>query len=105
MPRTHRVVVGASIAAASLLLAVVPLAAGAGATPATAARASRVAEDPICPSDTANGRFVRWIYLNILNRCPDASGAAHWTAKLDSGTDRWAFARQVDYSNENITKN
>ena len=47
----------------------------------------------------------RWIYLNILNRCPDGGGAAYWTQQLDDGMGRWVFARRIDYSNENIASN
>jgi hypothetical protein len=103
MSRTHRAGIGAAVVAATVLLTVVPFAATASAAPPPAR--PRVTNEPICPSATANGRFVRWIYLQILGRCPDPSGAAYWTAKLDKGTDRWAFARQIDYSNENIYKN
>lgn len=69
--------------------------AGAGAPPST----------PICPSSSANGRFVRYLYLNIMFRCPDASGGAYWTAKLDSGTPRSAVSNALDMSTENLVNN
>jgi hypothetical protein len=69
--------------------------AGAGAPPST----------PICPSSTANGRFVRYLYLNIMFRCPDASGGAYWTAKLDNGTPRSAVSNALDMSTENVVDN
>ncbi|WP_426573841.1 DUF4214 domain-containing protein [Aquihabitans sp. McL0605] len=103
MSHTRRVGFGVSVVAASLLLAFIPLATAASAAPPPVR--ANVTDAPICPAATPNGRFVRWIYLQILNRCPDASGASYWTAKLDKGTDRWAFARQIDYSDENIYKN
>ncbi len=56
----------------------------------------------VCPATTANGRFVRWIYLNILFRCPETDGAAFWVDQLDHGMPLRAFAWLVDMSDENI---
>lgn len=60
---------------------------------------------PICPSSTANGRFVRYLYINILFRCPDVAGGAFWTAQLDAGMSRSALADILDMSNENVVNN
>ena len=72
-----------------------PLASGAGAaTPA-----------PICPAAAGNARFVRFIYLDILERCPDAAALSYWTARLDAGATRWGFTESVDMSAENVGQN
>lgn len=60
---------------------------------------------PICPSATANGRFVRQIYLQILERCPDPTAATYWTTRLGGGLARGVFAETIDVSNENMVKN
>lgn len=72
-----------------------PLAGGAGAAP----------EAPICSAAPGNARFVRFIYLNILERCPGETAAKYWTAKLDAGGLRWGFAESIDMSKENLVKN
>jgi len=89
------------IVAASCLLAAAALAGplGSGATAAPRADA------PICPAAEGNARFVRFIYLNILERCPDAAAAKYWTDKLDAGGSRWGFAESIDMSTENVGKN
>ncbi|MDC0739359.1 DUF4214 domain-containing protein [Cognatishimia sp. SS12] len=35
--------------------------------------------------NTSNGEFVTLLYNNVLDRAPDATGLANWTARLDSG--------------------
>ena len=60
---------------------------------------------PMCPAASPNGRFVRFIYMWILQRCPDPAAATYWTGRLDGGMDRWAFADYVDMSDENIINN
>ena len=97
MPRAQRVGVAAAVATASLLFVLAPLATTASAAPA--APASK-AETTMCPSDTANGRFVRWIYLQILERCPDSGGRAYWTNKLQSGFRSANLAAALYASNE-----
>ena len=94
---------GGIVAAGVLALALLagPLAGGAGAQPTKGSAKAA----PICPSSTANGRFVRFIYLNILGRCPEAAAATYWTAKLDAGGLRWGFAESIDMSNENVGVN
>ncbi len=94
-PRIRRAALGALIAAL-LTFAAVPLATSAGAQ----------TTDPICPAAPGNARFVRWIYLQILNRCPDVGGLAYWTAQLDGGNlGRGDMALIVDMSNENLVNN
>lgn len=100
--RRHRLGLAAATAAALLTLTAVPLATTATAVPG---RVAAPAATITCASTTPNGRFVRWIYLMILNRCPDAGARTYWTGKLGAGMDRWAFAIAIDYSNENIYKN
>ena len=89
---------GASLSCALLLSGGLGIAAG------TAGAASSV-DAPICPAATANGRFVRFLYLQILMRCPDAAGGAYWTAKLDHGSARSAVADALDMSTENVVDN
>jgi len=63
------------------------------------------AADPTCPAPAGNARFVRYIYLSILERCPDAGADSYWTGRLDSGLGRWDFAEAIDMSDENIVNN
>ena len=86
---------------ASCLLAVAALAGPLG----SGAQAAPKADAPICPAAPGNARFVRFIYLNILERCPDAAAAKYWTGKLDAGGLRWGFAESIDMSAENVGKN
>ncbi len=60
---------------------------------------------PICPATTPNGRFVRFLYLNILYRCPDEAGAQYWEGQLDAGVPRSTVAERLDMSMENLVKN
>lgn len=97
-PRPRRRGVGFAIASCLLVVAALvgPLSAGAGAAP----------DAPICPATSGNARFVRYIYLNILERCPGEAAAKFWTDKLDAGGLRWGFTESIDMSNENlVTKN
>ena len=66
---------------------------------------ARTAPTPICPSATANGRFVRQIYLQILGRCPGSAAGSYWTGRVDRGLSRPAFAEAIDVSTENMGKN
>jgi hypothetical protein len=60
---------------------------------------------PVCPADEGNARFVRFIYLNILFRCPSAADTTYWTQRLDAGYGRGQFAKWVDLSDENLIYN
>ncbi len=103
--RTAGVVVGLAAAAA--------IACGTLAAP-TAAQGPDLAEQtvttldpppPVCPADEGNARFVRFIYLNILFRCPSQADTAYWTQRLDAGYGRGQFAKYVDLSDENLVHN
>ena len=60
---------------------------------------------PTCPAAAGNARLVRYVYLNILSRCPDSGGLAYWTGRLDGGLSRPAFTEAIDTSNENLVRN
>lgn len=55
-----------------------------------------------CPTfnDAGNGRAVRLVYLELLQRCPDQAGYDYWKGKLDGGYSREAFAREISRSLE-----
>jgi hypothetical protein len=89
---------GASLSCAILL-------SGGLAVAASTAGAASSVDAPICPAATANGKFVRFLYLQIMMRCPDAAGGAYWTAKLDHGSARSAVADALDMSTENLVDN
>jgi hypothetical protein len=57
-----------------------------------------------CPAAAGNARFVRFIFLSILARCPEASASTYWTNQLDGGMPRWTFTEAIDTSNENLIK-
>lgn len=61
--------------------------------------------EPVCPAEEGNARFVRFIYLNILFRCPTDGDTAYWTQRLDAGYGRGRFATFVDLSDENLVYN
>ena len=69
-------------------------------TVAVAAPAGAAA--PACPAPAGNPRFVRFVYLEILDRCPDAGALAYWGKRLDDGMSRWSFAEAIDMSTENV---
>lgn len=71
----------------------------------TAAAAPSVEEQPLCPTEGANARFVRYIYLSILDRCPDDGGLGFWATALDRGLPRATFTDIIDMSDENIVNN
>jgi hypothetical protein len=82
------------------------LALGLGSLAAPAGAQSTIPDpEPVCPADEGNARFVRFIYLNILFRCPTEADTAFWTAKLDGGYSRGQFAKYVDLSTENLVYN
>lgn len=52
-------------------------------------------------ADEGNGAAVRLVYLELLERCPDAAGYEYWTTQLDEGAvTRQQFARQISSSFE-----
>ncbi|MFN8019539.1 MAG: DUF4214 domain-containing protein [Acidimicrobiales bacterium] len=102
-PRTRsRRALGAVLAA--LAVAAMAPAAAASAAPARPA-APAAPRTTSCPAPAGNARYVRFIYLEILHRCPDAGARAFWIPRLDAGLERWRFAEAVDASNENLGKN
>lgn len=103
-PRSRRASIAFAVASLALVAALGVAPAGpAGAAGATAATPTGAA--PSCPAAAGNARFVRFAYLELLGRCPDARGAAYWTAQLDRGTSRWRVADALDLSTENLGRN
>jgi hypothetical protein len=99
--------IGAVVGCAVLIgsgLGVVATSAGAE-DPTTTTAPTTTAPGPICPATTANGKFVRYLYLNIMYRCPDAAGATYWEGLLDSGVPRATVADMLDMSPENLVDN
>lgn len=90
---------GAAGLGAALLLTT-----GLGALAVPAGAATSVAS-PVCPAAAGNARFVRYVYLQILMRCPDAAGLAYWTGMLDNGVPRSGFTNAIDMSTENVVVN
>lgn len=88
---------------ARLLAALVVAAALVASTAAAAAGAP--AEATCTTVATPNGRFVTFLYEEILGRCPDAASARFWTARLDRGATRWSVAESLDTSDENLGRN
>lgn len=85
----------ATTAAATMLLTAPGTGTSAGASPARSPAAC-------APATTAEGAYVRALYAEILDRCPDAAGTAHWVAELRGGSSRWAVAEAIDTSTENL---
>jgi len=75
-----------------------------GAVTAGPVAAAPAVPPTTCPSASGNAAFVRYLYMTILNRCPDA-GAAPWVTALDHGLARATFTDQVDMSRENLAEN
>ena len=90
---------GAAGLGAALLLAT-----GVGALAAPAGAVVNPIE-PSCPASVGNARFVRYIYLQILMRCPDPGGLTYWTGQLDGGLTRSSFTDTIDMSTENVVVN
>ncbi len=85
--------------AGAIIGCVALLSIGAGLTASTAGAASSGVQSD-CPSTTANAKYVRYLYVMALGRCPDAGGLAFWTAKLDNGASRRSVADAFVWSNE-----
>lgn len=93
----------AAIASVVVLVAV-------GPTPASA----RTRGDEATPVDTTppvdttchvaegNARFVRFVFVKILERCPEPAALEYYTKRLDAGLTRFNFAETVDMSHENL---
>lgn len=93
--------------ALSLALAIGPLTGPSGAQDQGSAETATTIDPPppVCPAEEGNARFVRFIYLNILFRCPSEADTAFWTQRLDAGFGRGHFAKYVDLSDENLVHN
>lgn len=87
----------AAVAAAALVLVL--------AAPVAPVAAAPRGAPPACPASAGNARYVRFLYREILDRCPDAAGLAHWTSRLDAGASRWGVAELIDTSTENLGRN
>ncbi|MDN4015509.1 DUF4214 domain-containing protein [Zwartia panacis] len=51
--------------------------------------------------DLDDSEYVTQLYLNVLNRSPDASGQANWIAQLESGATRESVLIGFSESTEN----
>jgi hypothetical protein len=93
--------------ALTLALAIGPLTGPSGAQDQGSAETATTLDPPppVCPAEEGNARFVRFIYLNILFRCPSEADTAFWAQRLDAGYGRGRFARYVDLSTENLVHN
>ncbi len=93
--------------ALSLALAIGPLTGPSGAQDQGSAETATTLDPPppVCPAEEGNARFVRFIYLNILFRCPSEADTAFWAQRLDAGYGRGQFAKYVDLSIENLVFN
>jgi hypothetical protein len=97
---TRRRVAGAAVGLALSLALVI----GSRATPASA-QSTIPDPPPVCPAEEGNARFVRFVYLNILFRCPTSADTTYWTQRLDAGYGRGQLAKYVDLSTENLVFN
>ena len=93
--------------ALTLALAIGPLTGPSGAQDQGSAETATTLDPPppVCPAEEGNARFVRFIYLNILFRCPSEADTAFWAQRLDAGYGRGRFAKYVDLSTENLVHN
>ena len=102
-PWTRRRLAGVAGAILAVGLLAGPLSTTAGAS--TAPEPSQGAPTVVCPATEGTPRFVRFIYLNILFRCPDTASMDYWVGRIDGGLSRSRFAELVDLSSENLTLN
>ena len=93
----------ALVAGIAVLALVGPLASASGAQPRSTTAVK--ADAPICPASTANGRWVRYVFLQILARCPSAGSTKLWTGRLANGWTRNDVATAIDNTNENLINN
>ena len=52
----------------------------------------------------SNQAFVKLVYLNVLERQPDAAGLSHWVKKLDAGMSRGEMMTAFSESSEGVRK-
>ncbi|MGI8939090.1 MAG: DUF4214 domain-containing protein [Iamia sp.] len=103
--RRHRLVAVATAAVVALTLVggATPSAATSSRALATGAAAAPGFGAPGTPVRPASERYVREAYGSILGRGADEPGLAYWGGRLDSGTPRGEFARQMVLSRESLT--
>ncbi len=53
-----------------------------------------------CPASTPNAMYVRYLYVEALQRCPDAGGLSYWTNRLDDGASRHDVANYFVHAPE-----
>lgn len=104
--RRHR-----AVAVATVLVVAFTLIAGAAPTPAATADPLATGAAPTpgfgapgIPVRPASERYVREAYGSILGRSADEPGLAYWGGRLDGGTPRGVFARQMVLSRESLTQ-
>ena len=51
-----------------------------------------------------SGTFVTRMYLNVLDRAPEAGGYGHWTGTMDAGMSREQVLIQFSESAENVAQ-
>ena len=54
----------------------------------------------VAAAQTPHERYVRAVYLDVLNRAPDADGLAYWAGKLDGGAPAGDVAASIAHSDE-----
>jgi len=111
-PQPRRRLLGASIVAAATLIALTASMASAttpsadtSTTSTTAVTTTTVAQDTTCHVAAGNARFVRFVYIKILERCPEPAAVAYFTKRLDAGLTRFNFTETIDMSTENLVNN
>ena len=80
-----------------------PVVGAPAAAPATGAPSPTGFGEPGIPVRPASERYVRQAYEAVLHRDADEGGLAYWGGRLDDGTTRATFARQLVLSGESLT--
>ncbi len=103
-PRRLSLVVAATTVIALLGVgAAAPSAGTPVAAPPQGAPAPTGFGEPGTPVRPASERYVREAYGAVLHRDADEGGLAYWGGRLDDGTSRGTFARQLVLSRESLT--
>lgn len=75
---------------------------------ATPAHAGELTPCPVEGSDNAtwqaNARFVRLVYLDVLERCPDKPGRNYWADQLTNGLPRDVLVATILFSDESLRR-
>lgn len=80
-----------------------PVAGAPSGSPATGAPPPPGFGQPGIPVRPASERYVRDAYQAVLGRAADSAGLSYWGGRLDGGTTRATFARQLILSREALT--